>query len=219
MIEEIESKESKKAHGIIYTIFGIFVLLSAITGVSLAAYTWTYSSDNANKIETGSISMSLLESTDVIDLPNALPMPDSEGMSLNEDNSFDFAVTTNMASGNGSIAYTISITKVDPTSGYTALPNNNVKLYLTYLGSTGETQVMAPKLISEIIASGNSGVLSFDSDKTSYLTHTHTSSEKTKTSKYRLRMWIDDNTAAESWDTNTKLEFKLKISVSGTLAK
>ena len=113
--------------------------------------------------------------------------------------------------------YTISITKIDPTSGYTRLPDNNVKVYLSALTEDGEDQVMAPTLISNIITAGNTGTLTFDSGKTSYLTHVHTSADTTNTTKYRLRMWVDSNTDASSWTSATKYEYKLKIGVSGNL--
>ena len=215
MFEEIETK---KKHSVAFTILGVFVLLSAIAGIAVAAYTWNYTSSKANTIGTGNISMSLLESTDVININNALPTKDSVGMALGEDDSFDFAVTTNASGAPGNITYIISITKLDATSGYTRLPDNNVKIYLTALTDSGEDQVVKPTLISNIITSGNTGTLTFDSGKTSYLTHSHTSSNATKTTKYRLRMWIDENTNASNWTSATKNEYKLKIGVSGSLS-
>ena len=214
MFEEIETKKKRSVAG---TILGIFVLLAAIAGVAVAAYTWNYTSSNANTIGTGNISMSLLESTDVINIGNALPMSAANGMAQGEDDSFDFAVTTNASGAPGNINYTISITKIDPTSGYTRLPDNNVKVYLSALTEDGEDQVMAPTLISNIITAGNTGTLTFDSGKTSYLTHVHTSADTTNTTKYRLRMWVDSNTDASSWTSATKYEYKLKIGVSGNL--
>lgn len=219
MFEETKENKSESKHRIIYAIFGVLVSLAAIIGVSTALYTFSYSSQNQNAMNMGNISMTLLESTDVIDIANGLPMPDSEGVLLNDENSFDFAVTSDIKEVTGKINYTISISKVEPQTGYTSLPNSDVKMYLTYLGETGETQVMAPKLVSEIITSGTSGILPFDSNKTSYLTHTHTSTEPTITSKYRLRMWIDENATATNFTEDEKYEFKVKINVSGAFAK
>ena len=71
MFEEIETK---KKHTALFTVLGVFVLLAAIAGVAVAAYTWNYTSSKANTIGTGNISMSLLESTDVISINNALPI-------------------------------------------------------------------------------------------------------------------------------------------------
>ena len=67
---------------------------------------------------------------------------------------------------------------------------------------------MAPTLASTILgASGSTGTIPFDSGKTSYLTHAHTSTGVSKTTKYRLRMWIDYGVDASGWTTATKLEY------------
>ena len=214
MFEEIETK---KKHSVAFTILGVFVLLATIAGVAVAAYTWNFTSSEASTIGTGSISMSLLESTDTISIANALPVKDATGMTLGSDQSFDFAVTT-YASGNpGNISYTLSITKLDVDSGYTALNDSDVKVYVTALTEEGEEQVVAPTKVSSIITAGTSGNLTFDSGKTGYLTHAHATADSTQTTKYRLRMWIDQDVDASNWDENTKNQYKLKIGASGTL--
>lgn len=215
MFEEIEKT---KQHSALFTILGVFVLLATIVGVAVAAYTWNYTSENANVIGTGNISMSFLESSDVISISDALPTLDSTGMAYGTDKSFDFAVTTSASGAPGNITYSLSLEKLAATSGYTALSNDQIKLYLTTLTDTDEIQVMAPTLASKILgASGTTGTIPFDSGKTSYLTHAHTSTGVSKTTKYRLRMWIDYGVDASSWTTATKLEYKLKVNVSGSL--
>ena len=219
MFEEIEQR---KNHSALLTVLGVFVLLATIAGVAVAAYTWSYTSKEANVIGTGNISMSLLESTDVISIPNALPLDDANGKAMDADNEvFDFAVTTSASGKPGNIDYTISITKLDASEGYTLLGDDQVKVYLTKVdvvdGEQVETQVMDVKKVSDIITAGNTGILAFDADKTGYLTHTHTTVGTTTTSKYRLRMWIDQDVDAKNWNINTKLEYKLKVSVSGSL--
>ena len=82
MFEEIETK---KKHSVAFTILGVFVLLATIAGVAVAAYTWNFTSSEASTIGTGSISMSLLESTDTIAIANALPVKDATGMTLGSD--------------------------------------------------------------------------------------------------------------------------------------
>ena len=202
MFEEIEGK---KKHSVAFIILGIFVILATIGGVAVAAYTWNFASNKANSISTGSISMSLLESVDAIDITNALPMQDSDGKAQGK--KFDFSVTTSASGAPGNITY----------SGYTALPDSSVKVYLATFDGNTETQVMAPKLVSKIITSGDTGVLTFDSGKTSYLTHAHTTANTTKTTKYRLRMWVDKDVDASSWTKDTKQQYKLKISTKGSI--
>ena len=124
MFEEIEGK---KKHSVAFTILGIFVILATIGGVAVAAYTWNFASNKANSISTGSISMSLLESVDAIDITDALPMQDSDGKAQGK--KFDFSVTTSASGAPGNITYTLSITKLAVDSGYTALPDSSVKVY------------------------------------------------------------------------------------------
>ena len=209
MFEEIENKRGQSKA---LTILAIFVLVATITGVAIAAYTWNFASENANTIGTGNISMSLLESNDVINITNALPIKDATGMALGSDESFDFAITTQASGAPGNISYNISITKVAVDSGYTALEDSNVKVYLSTLTSEGEDQVVAPTLVSSIITSGSTGTLA------SNLTHNHTTADQTKTTKYRLRMWVDKDVDASDWTENTKNQYKLKVSTSGTLS-
>lgn len=215
MFEEIEPKKKK---GILLPVISILVLVATIAGVSVAIWNWTYTGTNANKISTGNISMSLLESTDVINITNAVPMSDQAGMALSGDQKFDFAVTTSTSGAPGNITYSISITKLSVSTGYTALPDSNIKVYLTTFNDTTETAVMSPTLISSIITSGDTGILTFDRGKEGYLTHNHSTAGQNNTTKYRLRMWIDSDTDASSWNETTKFEYKLKIGVSGSLA-
>ncbi|MGM9878690.1 MAG: hypothetical protein ACI31R_01530 [Bacilli bacterium] len=217
MFEEIENK---KKHSLAFTILTVFVLLATIAGVAVAAYTWSFTSSQASTIGTGSISMTLLESTDTISITNALPVKEATGISLSTDQAFDFAVTTNASGAPGDISYNISITKVAVDSGYTALNDSDIMIYLTTFEETDgdETPVVSPTLVSSIITSGDTGTLTFDSGKTSYLTHTHATANSTQTTKYRLRMWIDEKVDASDWTKDTKNQYKLKIGTSGTLS-
>ena len=215
MFEEIEQA---KKHSKTFAVLGAFVLVITVIGVAVAAYTWTFTGGK-NTIATGKISMSLLESNDTIAIENALPMSDAQGKALSATGEkFDFAVTTNATGAPGNITYSISVSKVAVDTGYTALQDNQVKLYLVALDGTDEIQVVAPKLMSTIITSGSSGTLTFDSGKTSYLTHAHTTANKSITQKYRLRMWIDSSVDASSWTNATKYQYKIKISTSGSLS-
>lgn len=216
MFEEIENKDKK--HGIAFTILGVFVLFAMLAGVAVAAYTWSFTSEKANTIGTGTISMSFLESTSSINITNALPMGDTTGIEQGDNQLFDFAVTTKASGKPGNINYNISITKLAVDDGYTQLADNQVKIYLTTLGTNGkEVQVVKPTLVSAIITSGDTGTLTFDSDKTSYLTHIHTTENTSSTTKYRLRMWVDKNVDASSWTKDTKNQYKLKVNASGAL--
>lgn len=211
MFEE-EKMNSKK----VFTILGAFVLVAAVIGVTVAAYTWQFTGTKTSTISTGNISMSLLESTDVINVANALPIDDASAKALTGTNEkFDFAVTTSATGAPGTISYDIKITKVAVDSGATALSDNQVKVYLTSLSGTStitETQVVAPTKVSSIITSGTTGTLKGNIQKN------HSTANKTYTDRYRLRMWIDQDVDASSWTSSTKYQYKLKVSANGTLS-
>ena len=218
MFEEIDNTKNGKSS---LAILVVFVLIATIVGVAVAAYTWRFSGQT-NTISTGNISMSYLESKDTIDITNALPMSDTAGKAMNADNEmFDFAVSTFASGAPGNITYTISITKAAVDTGYTSFLNSEVKVYLTAVDNSTETQVMAPTLASNILSAetvGTTGNLTFDSGKTNYLTHDHTTANTTNTQIYRLRMWVDGDVDASNWTASTKKQYKLKVNVNGGLS-
>lgn len=192
-------------------LFVVFVLLIAIAGVSLAVYTWTFTGDK-NSLSTGSISLTMLESNDVINMPNFLPMSDSNGKALAGSSKFDFAVTSVTTGKAGTMNYSINIQKVAVDTGYNDLGNANVKFYLAKLSGATESQVLAPTLASSILgASGTSGNLA------SNLTHSHTTAGTVKTN-YRFKMWVNIDTDASSWTESSKLQYKVKLGVTGSIA-
>lgn len=210
MFEEIEKR---RGHSKLFTVLGVFVLLAAVAGVAVAAWTWTYVSPNTNTIGTGNISMTLLESTDVINIQNALPTTDETGEGLPSSKSFAFAVTTSASGAPGTINYTIYVTKLAATSGYTRLADNQVKIYLE--NTTDGTVARASTLMSGLSAYTTGGAT--DSYILATGSHVHATTGVTTTTNYSLKMWIDYNVDASDWDENTKLEYKLKIGVSGSL--
>ena len=176
-------------------------LLVLIGGISYAAYTWTFNGTLTNNISTSSIELKFLESnTEIINITNALPMYDDEGI---YEPSFDFAVTSN-TTRNVNINYTLTISKLSLDTGYTALQDNQMKVYLTdYDGNV----LVQPTLIS-----------SLTNYQLYYSSHAHSTSNTIVQSKLRLRVWIDQSlmTAAQSWTTSTKLQYKFKINISSS---
>ena len=174
-------------------------LLVLIGGISYAAYNWVYTGGTANTISTTGIDLKFLESnTEIINITNALPMYDDEGMN---EPSFDFVVTST-TTRDVKIKYTLNIEKLSLDSGYTALTDDEIKVYLT---DYDNNPIVAPTLISNL---------------TSYKlytgTQTHNSSNETVQHKFKLRVWIDDSVmdAAQNWTTSTKLQYKFKIGIS-----
>lgn len=203
-----EGKKSKRFALIIC----IVATITAIIGVSFAVWTYSFTGAN-NSLSTGSISLELLESSNqVINMSNFLPIGDNTGKALSgTGNKFDFAVTSTTQAA-GTMTYSITIAKQTADSGYTLLANNQVKFYLTKFTGTTETQVVAPTLLSTPMGtSGTSGNLATG------LTHSH-SGAGTISTKYRFRMWVDKDVNASSWTSSTKLQYKVKLGVSGSLS-
>lgn len=204
-------------HKNLFSLLAVFILLITITGVSVAAYTWNYTSTHANTIGTGNISMSLLESDDEIKLKSLLPMDDLEGVSINKKNSYDFAVTTSATGSSGNINYKILLKKLAPKVGYSSFDDSNIKIYITQFDQSGETEVLPPTSVSDVLLGKDKAEIKFKDDQKSFLIHSHTSNKDTKTTKYRLRMWIDKNSFNSRLDSNTKYDYKLKLDVTGDL--
>ena len=186
-----KSSNSKKKK--IILIITIFILILLIIGISYAAYDYSFVGKES-KLETGSVSIKFLESnTNVIDIRNVFPVPDSNGK---KGESFDFAVTTK-ANYDINLKYTLSVEKLSVDSGYTSLRDNEVKVYLT---DYDNKQVVRPTLISDL----NNNILY---EKV----NSHSKTNTSITDKYKIRVWVNNDVDASSWDENTKLEYKFKI--------
>ncbi len=207
MIEEFDKKKYNK-----YLFIAVIALSLVVIGVTYAAATIILKSET-NTVSTGTVSAQMLESSDSINITNAFPMSDSQGVNLtHQDGSsgvFDFEVTTHASGTPGNIAYDLSIIKDSVDSGYTAFADNQIKVYLvSYTGSgalANETQVVAPTLVSNIITSGNTGYIKQN------IVNSHSTANRTVTTKYRLKMWVNSSVDASSWTSSTKLQYKLRI--------
>ena len=179
------------------TISLLVTLLLLITGVSYSAWRYVFTG-NENKIETGTISLKLLESnTNIIDLKNELPKSDEEGI---KQSTFDFSVITK-ATYNTKMGYDIKIEKLNADTGYTSLNNDQIKIYLT---DYNDKVLVNPTLISDL-----------PSNTIYSRVNEHTPAKTEAIDKYKIRVWIDKNVDASNWTKDTKQEYKFRIGVSG----
>ena len=189
---------------VLLSVLGVAILVVAVVGVSFAAFTYSKTGEKLNTITTGTITMSYSETTNGINLTNALPMTDVVGKALDEENQyFDFTVSATI-SGNTTINYAVTATKEMPDS---TIPDTGVKVYLTDMDSSADTQIIAPTKVSDLpkTSSDESGAPN-DQYKLTSNTFTSTSSHA-----YRLRMWVDQDYAAPS-ESQT---YKLRVNVYG----
>lgn len=178
--------EENNSRKVFLSVLGVAILLVAVVGISFAAYTLSTTSNDANTISTGTITMSYTEPTNGILLENALPVADATAKDWKADGQvFSFTVAAT-ASGTVSVPYQISVTK----DGSSTLADSAVKVYLTKGELGTETTVFEPKLMDTVV--GKAAGLRTGSD----VIHTETVNfneghATNATTKYNLRIWVD----------------------------
>ena len=198
--------EEDNSRKVFLSVLGVAILLVAVVGVSFALYS-TGATGKDNSISTGTITMSYTEPTNGILLENALPISDDAGKKLTGDkNVFTFTVATT-ASGTVTVPYEINITKETST-----LADSAVAVYLTK-GTPTETEVVAKKLMSEVVLDSNKSAIREDAYKlyeTSVAYENGTVKTGEATTTYNLRIWVDANADA---NTIKDQEYKIKVNV------
>ena len=199
-------KDNNNSKQVLLSVLGVAILVVAVVGVSFAAFSYSKTGEKVNTITTGTITMSYSETTNGINLTNALPMSDGVGMTLSEKNQyFDFTVSATI-SGNTTINYAVTATKeLDST-----IPDTGVKVYLTDMDGDADAQILAPTKVSALQKT-TSDVSGAADDRYKLTSDTFSASSS---HAYRLRMWVADDYRV-SGDTQT---FKLRVNVYGTAA-
>ena len=194
---------------VLLSVLGVAILVVAVVGVSFAAFTFSQTGVKENVITTGTINMSYTEPSNGINLVNALPTSDANGMALTgTTNVFDFTVSAKInGSGNTTINYAITAVK-DPSS---TVADSAIKVYLTNMDSNADSQILAPTKVSDLSVTGSSESSSAPSGQFKLTTGTFTA---TGNHKYRLRMWVADDFS----DLNATGDYTLRVNVYGAAA-
>ena len=151
--------------------------------------------------------MSYSETTNGINLTNALPMSDGVGKALSEEEQyFDFTVSANIT-GTTTINYAITASKEEEST----LPDTAVKVYLTDMDGTADTQILAPTKVSGLTPTTGSEPSGTPSGQ--FILHTGTFGA-TSSHDYRLRMWVADDYQV----TGASATYKLRVNVYGAAA-
>ena len=198
----------EKKKELIISIVAIVVLVLAIVGVSFAAFNYSRTGEKINTITSGAISMQYTETDNVIQIDKALPTTDATGtVRLKEGEYFDFSVSGTIQ-GTANINWEIAAE--DITTADRKIDGSNIKLYLTEINDSQETEVMAPKVYSEE-ASANEYTGRPAGQMSLYATTSSTSFTK----NYRLRMYVDENYNPQ--DDGGDLVFTIRINVYGKI--
>lgn len=206
--EELENKDSSKK--VLLGIFGTMILVVAVIGVSFAMFYFSMKLSSENTLTTGTISMAFQDTT-YIDITNALPMSDEEGMAMSGDYKYmDFSVSAKF-SGPAAVDFEISAVDETDTSKYQKVPYENLKILIC---EKGKEDSCKPVLYSKL---GNptlhSDITGFAREQDKLLLSDTLSSKKRHhgnrvvTKNYRLKMWID----SETEDLSIPKTFKLKV--------
>ena len=202
-------KDNNNSKQVLLSVLGVAILVVAVVGVSFAAFSYSKTGEKVNTITTGTITMSYSEDTNGINLSDALPMSDDQGKALSGSNNvFDFTVTATInGSGNTTINYDVTATKESDST----LDDSAVKVYLTSIDNSADTQVLAPTKVSALTKTGSSEASGAPNGQYKLTTGTFTS---TTTRKYRLRMWVAEDYSSLS----TSGTYKLRVNVYGAAA-
>ena len=196
-------KDNNSKH-VLLSVLGVAILVVAVVGVSFAAFSYSKTGEQVNTITTGTITMSYSETTNGINLTNALPMTDAVGRKLKEENQyFDFTVNATI-SGNTTINYAITATKESDST----IPDTGVKVYLTDMDGDADTEIVPPTKVSELDVTA-SDVSGAPDDQYLLTSNTFNASSS---HDYRLRMWVADDYVVGT-DAQT---YKLRVNVYGT---
>ena len=167
----IKKGDSKRKKIIVISL--TVILLMLCVGISFAVWNYGFVG-SANTIDTGEVSLELLESnTDIISIENALPISDETGKTLNE--TFDFAVTTK-AGKDLDIGYSIYLERIytkcsdltNPTKEsypscyeFAISDTDRDKLISSLASGYGVTTEQATELYNAIIAHDKEGISNF----------------------------------------------------------
>ena len=204
----------KKKQGIVITSVLLVCLILVVIGVSFAFFTYSRQGSKENTITTGSLTFVYDEQKaegNGITLSNAFPMSDDEGKQLSGSNNvFDFQVLANTQGE--SIAYEV-IGKKDDSS---TLPDNVVKIYLTTLSGSEETEV-ATTIKDGVVTTYDELSDTQIEDQTGKTLYQEVIplNQSGYQKNFRLRMWLSEEantTTNGSWDYNNKA-FTIRINV------
>ena len=193
----------------------VLVLVLMIVGISYAAFQFVGPGSKVSTITSGIMKMSYTESDNIINLQGALPTTDETGKKrLNEGEYFDFTVSSTIQ-GNANINWEIALEEIWAEDSDKELDGGYIKLYLTELDDSGnETPVVEPVILFDLDYDANEYTGKPSEGENGYIdTLYSTSTNKSFSKKYRLRMWVDESYNPQGDGGN--LQFGIKVNVYG----
>ena len=206
----IDRKEKNKKAKKRLMLLIIFAVISIIFLTSFAILTYNKEGRTKNVIKSGKINFIYKEGSRRISLSNALPMSDSEGKSQN--NYFEFEINS-VNTYDEAIKYTIATQKQGDVDK--RLDSTLVKIYLTRVNDNGSETELLLTTYDKTETFQRNGHLEEVLYKDTVNGHTESYNRK-----YRLRIWIDENTEISPINVNNQViyplnnkEFNLSVNV------
>ena len=190
----MENKKKSKSKILIM----LFAIVLLVVGASFAIWHYSYSGTENNVLSSPDLSFRFLESNnEVISIDNGVPMKDEDGIKQSgTGNVFDFEVKSK-ALMDTDVSYDINLEKLSVDSGKTALSDSDIKVYVEdFNGNT----VLKPTKVSDL-----------SNYKLFTKVHRHSKSNNEISTKYKLKVWIDENVDVFSLEGK---QYKFRVGVS-----
>lgn len=199
-----EEKIKKESGGKLFIIIiALLIFIFAFMGISFAAFTYTKKKDSINTISTGNVYLNYTEDNNGINITDAMPITDSIGKTLNDENYyFDFSVEGKFTGGL-TADYEISAEKMSTST----LSNDEVKLYLEKQVNNSYEEIMSPQYFTPLKEKTNLGTMAGN-----MLLDKGKLSNESKIN-YRLRMWVADNAVIGEFERSFGIKVSIKAKV------
>lgn len=191
----------------------ILVLALALVLLIGGTYAWltlTLTGTKTTKIEAGTLSLNLTDEANAINLENAVPITDDDGLALEP---YTFVLENN---GTITSEYSLYLDSTEIDSSYTAMPQNRIKYSITKTVKTkvGDTRDSDTDTIKSTATTTTAILNPFEDDNVTESNPNRLLDEGTLDAndyiEYSLRLWISqDATTAEM--NNTAFSGKLRI--------
>ena len=185
---------NKKVFGI--SVAAVFILVVAIVATSFAVFSANFTGTQNNTLQTGYVTLNCNET--LMSLSDVSAMTDAQGIAAT--NNAATCTLTSTMNGTMTVGYDIALTDVDTGSTSDALTTENVKMQLSKVVGSGQTEYLGG-------SDANNGVFvksladnggSHDANLTSYVFDSATLTGN-KTVVYTIKTWVSSIAAG----TNT----------------
>jgi len=175
---------------IVYSIIAVLTLVVITLATTYAIFTYSKTGEIESKVIAGTLKFSYTENTGVgagISLSNAFPVSDSIGKTYDEEGKvFDFSIESTNTSKDV-IPYEVTFRKKKSST----LDGGVIKVYLTDITSGTEVELLEPTIYNNL--NQTSVDVGNETEKAIY-SGTVSGSSSNHSKKFRLRIWIDENT-------------------------